>query len=146
MFTARMSINEEVPPSNSSQRNPSPISERAPSSSSSGRTRSLVNERRPSISSQRTRSPFRVYRQVYEMIPYALQTGLRPLVLVRRSINACSRRSRRRVIGLVMSRSEGEDKAVTRDDVSLASSSSTPGICWKRAYHGEIRHLENFSL
>ena len=73
------------------------------------------------------------------MIPYALQTGLRPLVLVRRSISAYSRRSRRRAIALVMSRSEWEDKAVTRDDTSVASSSSTSGICWKRAHHGEIR-------
>ena len=76
------------------------------------------------------------------MLPNALQTGLRPLVMVRRSISACSRRSRRRVIGLVKSRSEEEDKALTRDDTSVASSRSTPGICWKRAHHGKIRHTE----
>ena len=82
---------------------------------------------------------------VYSMLPHALQSGLQPLALVRRSLSG----SRRRVTSLGIFRSDSQDTLVARDEMTLASSSSVDnievsGICWKFARHGKILHLDSF--
>ena len=82
---------------------------------------------------------------VYNMLPSALQSGLQPLALVRRSLSDYGLRSRRRVTKLGMSCSETGDTLVARDEIAIASSSTAdnaevPGIGWKFARHGKILH------
>ena len=84
---------------------------------------------------------------VYNMLPSALQTGLQPLVMARRSLSGYTLRSRRKVTSLVMFRSEGEDTLVARNQIAVTSSSSAdnaevPGIRWKFARHGKILHTK----
>ena len=85
---------------------------------------------------------------VYSMLPYALQSGLQPLALVRRSLSGYGHKSRRRVTSLGVFRSDSQDTLVARDQITVASSSSidnaeASGICWKFARHGKILHLES---
>lgn len=84
---------------------------------------------------------------MYSMLPTALQSGLQPLALVRRSLSGYGHKSRRRVTSLGIFRSDSQDTIVARDEITVASSNSVDnaevsGICWKFARHGKILHLE----
>ena len=89
-----------------------------------------------------------IFSPVYNMLPNALQSGLQPLALVRRSLSGYSHRSRRRVTSLGMFRGDSQDTLVARNELTVASSSSVDnaevsGICWKFARHGKILHLDS---
>ena len=86
---------------------------------------------------------------VYSMLPHALQSGLQPLALVRRSLSGYGHKSRRRVTSLGIFRNDNQDTLLARDEMTVASSSSVDnvevsGICWKFARHGKILHLDSF--
>ena len=79
---------------------------------------------------------------VYSMLPNALQSGLQPLALVRRSLSGYGYKSRRRVTSLGLFRSDSQDTLVARDEITVASSSPAnnaeiSGISWKFARHGK---------
>ena len=85
---------------------------------------------------------------VYNMLPNALQNGLQPLALVRRSLTGYGHKSRRRVTSLGMLRSDSQEALVARDEMTVAKSSpidnaEVSGICWKFARHGKILHLDS---
>ena len=86
---------------------------------------------------------------IYSMFPSALQVGLLPLALFGRSLSDYGFKSRRKVAGPAMFRSDSEDAIVAKDEVAMASSSpvenaEVPGVCWKFARHGEILSTETF--
>ena len=92
--------------------------------------------------------PAQTSSPVYSMLPNALQSGLQPLALVRRSLSGYGHRSRNRVTSLGIFRSDNQDALVARDEITVASSSpadnaEVSGICWKFARHGKILHLDS---
>ena len=92
--------------------------------------------------------PAQISSPVYSMLPNALQSGLQPLALVRRSLSGYGHKSRRRVTSLGIFRSNSQDTLVARDEMTVASSSpadnaEVSGICWKFARHGNILHLDS---
>ena len=84
---------------------------------------------------------------VFRLLPSALQNGLQPLALVRRSLSSYSLRSRRRVTSLAMCRIKREDAQVVEVEEPITSpremdNAEMSGIRWKFARHGRILHIE----
>ena len=81
--------------------------------------------------------------QIYTMLPTALQSRLRPLAFVRRSISLYSLQSRRRGSLSVHRPSESENAEIIRNEMELSSLDSAEGADARGKFtrHGQILTL-----